>query len=71
MIVQLDLSKDIAARRLPKGVAARLTELLDKQDAGQPLTTAERREAEGLVELSEFLSLLKMRARRTRKGSAA
>jgi hypothetical protein len=36
---------------------------LDKQDGRQPLNAAERREAEGLVELEEFLSLLKLRAR--------
>jgi hypothetical protein len=37
----------------------------DKQDGGQALTAAERREAEGLVEEAEFLSLLKLRARVT------
>jgi hypothetical protein len=36
--------------------------LLDQQDSGIVLSTAERLEAEGLVELAEFLSLLKLRA---------
>jgi hypothetical protein len=43
-------------------VQRRLKELLDRQDGGQALTAAERREAEGLVELAEMLSLLKLRA---------
>jgi hypothetical protein len=41
-----------------------LTELLDKQDQGTPLTDAERLEAEGLVDLAELLSLLRMRLER-------
>ena len=50
--------------RLPEGVQQRLTELLDKQDQGTPLTDAERLEAEGLVDLAELLSLLRMRSER-------
>lgn len=50
--------------RLPAGVQARLTELLDRQDCGQTLTDTERAEAEGLVTLAETLSLLKLRAER-------
>ena len=57
--------------KLPSGVQRRLKELLDRQDAGTPLTAAERREAEGLVEMAEFLSLLKLRATRPTKRSAA
>ena len=49
--------------KLPAGVQRRLAALLDQQDSGKPLSAAERREAEGLVELAEFLSLLKLRAR--------
>jgi len=54
-----------SVNRLPTiaaGVQRRLKELLDRQDGGQALTAAERREAEGLVELAEMLSLLKLRA---------
>lgn len=46
---------------LPEGVHHRLQDLLDRQDQGQPLTQAERQEAEGLVELAEWLSLLRLR----------
>jgi hypothetical protein len=48
--------------QLPAGVRERLTSLLDRQDAGEGLTQAERQEAEGLVELAEFLSLLRLRS---------
>jgi hypothetical protein len=40
----------------------RLQFLLDRQDAGTQLSHHERLEAEGLVELAEFLSLLKLRS---------
>jgi len=41
-----------------------LQSLLDRQDSGQPLTVQEREEAEELVNLAEFLSLLRLRAER-------
>ena len=41
---------------------ARLQELLDRQDGGIPLNKAERLEAEGLVEIAELLTLLRLRA---------
>src|SRR5687768_17448680 len=63
MIVQVP--KSIASMRLPKAVHDRLQALLDKQDSGMTLTSSERKEAEGLVDMAEFLSLLKMRAART------
>jgi hypothetical protein len=50
--------------QLPEGVHRRLTSLLDRQDTGEALTQAERQEAEGLVELAEFLSLLCLRSQR-------
>jgi hypothetical protein len=50
--------------RLPKGVNGRLQDLLDRQDRGEELTPAERMEAEGLVNLAELLSLLRLRAQR-------
>jgi hypothetical protein len=49
---------------LPEGVNERLQELLDRQDTAESLTTAERKEADGLVELAETLSLLKLRVQR-------
>lgn len=54
---------------LPKAVQARLHDLLDRQDAGEQLTQEERQEAEGLVELSEFLSFLHLQAMRTSQQS--
>lgn len=50
--------------KLPEGVNARLQELLDRQDQGEILTEGERKEAEGLVELAELLSLLRLRSLR-------
>jgi len=61
---------DLARFRLPGGVQQRLQELLDKQDAGGELTAKEKREAEGLVEVADLLSLLRLRAERT-NGSPA
>ncbi|MCO5205712.1 MAG: hypothetical protein M9928_11810 [Anaerolineae bacterium] len=49
---------------LPDAVQARLQRLLDQQDQGHPLSQSEREEAEGLVEIAEFLSLLRLRAER-------
>lgn len=62
LMIELELPDDLPRFRLPEGVAARLQSLLDRQDAGQPLTEPERAEAEGLVNLAEFLTLLRLRA---------
>jgi len=62
--IELDIPDDLSRFRLPPGVNSRLQELLDRQDQGRPLSLAERQEAEGLVELSELLSLIKLRAER-------
>lgn len=62
--IELELPDDLSRFRLPAGVDARLRRLLDRQDQGHALTTIERQEAEGLVELTEFLSLLRLRAER-------
>lgn len=64
LTLEVDLPADLARFRLPVAVAARLQDLLDRQDAGQPLTAQEWDEAEGLVEMSEFLTLLRLRAER-------
>jgi hypothetical protein len=61
LTIDVDLPADLAQFRLPKAVAARLQALLDRQESGQPLSEAERDEAEGLVELAEFLTLLRLR----------
>jgi hypothetical protein len=60
----IEIPAELARFELPEAVQARLQHLLDKQDAGDALTPEERSEAEGLVELAEFLSLLHLRAQR-------
>ena len=62
--IQVQMPDDLAEFRLPPGVNARLQELLDKQDSGRRLSAAERLEAEGLVNLAEFLTLLRLRSER-------
>jgi hypothetical protein len=62
--IELELPDDLSMFQLPPGVNARLQELLDRQDSGIRLNEAERREAEGLVDLAELLTLLRLRAER-------
>ena len=57
LTLEVDLPADLARFRLPEAVAARLQSLLDRQGSGQPLNGQEREEAEGLVNLAEFLTL--------------
>lgn len=64
---KLEVPGPLSRFRLPAGVNARLQELLDKQDNDESLSGAERREAEGLVILAEFLSLLRLRAERPKR----
>ncbi len=64
MAFQLELPDDLAAFRLPEGVQHRLDSLLDQQDQGVPLSADERQEAEGLVNLADLLSVLRLRAER-------
>ena len=62
--IELEMPGDLARFRLPLAVNKRLQALLDRQDSGKRLTSAERKEAEGLVNLAELLSLLQLRAGR-------
>ena len=62
--IELEIPDDLARFRLPEGVQRRLQELLDRQDRGETLSVDERREAEGLVNLAELLSLLRLRVER-------
>lgn len=64
MTLTIDPSADLARYRLPAAVATRLQWLLDRQDAGQPLSVDERAEAEGLADLADMLTLLRLRAER-------
>jgi hypothetical protein len=68
VLVELDLPADLEQFKLPPGVNDRLQVLLDRQDQGERLTDSELREAEGLVDLAEFLSLLRLRAQRLEHG---
>ncbi len=63
-LVELEMPDSMRLFRLPAAVNERLQNLLDRQDHGEILTESERKEAEGLVELAEFLSLLRLRAQR-------
>ena len=65
LAIEVQMPGDLARFRLPAGVQARLRTLLDRQDAGQRLTPAERLEAEGLVNLAELLTLLRLRSERS------
>lgn len=67
MLEVIEIPAELTHFQLPKAVHARLQLLLDRQDAGEVLTTPERQEAEGLVEVAEFLSLLQLRSQRIAK----
>lgn len=64
MTLTIDLPPDPERFRLPAAVSDRLQALLDRQDSGQPLTVQEREEAEGLVDLAELLTWLRLRMER-------
>ena len=58
---EIEVPAGLARLRLPAGVDRRLQALLHKQDGGTPLGPDERAEAEGLVELTDLLTLLRLR----------
>lgn len=60
----IEIPIELAHFHLPEGVQERLQFLLNRQDSGEALTPTERQEAEGLVELAEFLSLLRLQSQR-------
>jgi hypothetical protein len=60
--LNFDLPDDLSRFKLPAAVDARLQSLLDRQDTGPPLTDQERKEAEGLVNVAEVFTLLRLRA---------
>jgi hypothetical protein len=66
--LKVQMPGDLAKFRLPRGVQKRLHDLLDKQDRGDRLTPAEKREAEGLADLNDLLSLLRLRSQRLSNG---
>lgn len=68
---QIKIEMPVSAEkiRLPKAVDDRLQTLLDRQDGGDKLSSTERKEAEGLVELAELLTLMRLRSERVVKES--
>ncbi len=64
ILVELEMPDTLDRFALPPGVDERLQHLLSCQDQGKVLTSAERKEAEGLVDLADMLSLLKLRTQR-------
>jgi hypothetical protein len=64
VVFEIDVPDTLEQLHLPAGVDERLTHLLDVQDRDGALTPGERREAEGLADLAELLSLLRVRAER-------
>jgi len=71
VVIELEMPSDLERFTLPEGVKQRLQSLLDRQDQGEELTPAERVEAEGLVDLAELLSLLRLRAQRAARTDSA
>ena len=63
----IEIPVELTQYQLPQAVQARLQYFLDCQEQGGTLSQAERQEAEGLVELAEFLSLLHLRSKRVMK----
>ncbi len=70
MTMEIEIPSEWQNFRLPEGLHSRLQTLLDRQDQGETLTSAERKEAEGLVELAEWLSLLRLQASRSAEVTA-
>lgn len=66
-VIQIPI--ELTKFQLPPAVQDRLTFLLDRQDQGYVLSPSEHQEAEGLVELAEFLSLLSLRSTRVSKSA--
>lgn len=67
LTIDVELPNDLEKFRLPAAVQQRLERLLDQQDSGIQLSDDERKEAEGLVDLADFLSLLRLRSERRAK----
>jgi hypothetical protein len=58
----VEITLELTQFQLPPAVHNRLQFLLDRQDEGYLLSSEEREEAECLVELVEFFSLLQLRS---------
>jgi hypothetical protein len=67
MVQVVEIPIGLAQFQLPPAVHDHLQFLLDRQDEGMQLAEHERLEAEGLVELAEFFSLLRLRSHQVTK----
>ena len=67
--IVFELPENATIMRMPAGMHNRLQALLDKQDREGRLSKKERAEAEELVELSEWLSLLRARVELARRNN--
>jgi hypothetical protein len=63
----VEIPAELVHFQLPDALQGRLQLLLDAQDEGRNLGEIERQEAEALVELAEFLSLLQLLSQRVEK----
>jgi hypothetical protein len=63
----VEIPSELVHFQLPDALQGRLQSLLDDQDEGRVLGETERKEAEALVEIAEFLSLLQLRSQRVEK----
>jgi hypothetical protein len=59
--ILLQVAENLANLAFPEALDRRLHALLDKQDGGERLTDDEQVESEALVELSELLTLIRLR----------
>lgn len=66
---EIELPADLEKLHLPEGLDRRLQSLLDKQNQGTLLTPDEQAEAEGIVDLADLLTLLRLRATARVDGS--
>ena len=66
---EIEVPADLARLHLPEGVDRRLHALLDKQDGGAALSPDEQAEAEGLVDLADLLTLLRLRSSKSAPAS--
>ena len=67
VLVELDIPSDWRKLKLPAALDNRLQALLDKQDVEGKLTRSERSEAKAIAELSDMLSLLKLRVQKAKR----
>lgn len=63
IVIELEMPGQLKRFTMPSPLHDRLQELLDRQDELGKLSLKERKEATALVQLSEMLSLLKLKAK--------